>query len=460
MPWIPSPTGNTRRIRQALDVWTRLLLNVVQPRGRLEQRHGGDSEDDDQERPEPRQDEAQRTAGHVRRGGRRGDPQPEPDLPDPENRRIANILGDEGHLFRVKRARVVDEVRELYCEVRPFTNQLVHVTLRNPRYAGLETARRSYTKARHGNKRPTVTVSSREFPAIVTPEEFELVQRSLKDRRTYGDGWGRIDRNPLAGIVRCPSCDTPMLTKSTGTDTMYYGCMAKGCVKGTLYRFDFAHQAVLRAMREIAAQQVDETELSVAADAAEVRRLNQVLDELMTKEENLAQALVIPEDQGGLSPLLYAKLNKQVLESIASTKKQIQSLRKRENFLPKLREVLFELGPEDPEIGTYFRASFEAVWFKIDRVVRRTKYLSVAKAILIDGTTWGNEEPTKAERHRWRSSAVRPSRDELASLLESHTYSAIARMYEVSDTAVRKWCLKYGLAAKVARRNSANSNLV
>jgi len=37
---------------------------------------------------------------------------------------------------------------------------------------------------------------------------------------------------------------------------------------------------------------------------------------------------------------------------------------------------------------------------------------------------------------------------------EAHSYSAIARMYEVSDTAVRKWCLKDGLTAKVARRKA------
>lgn len=100
-------------------------------------------------------------------------------------RKMAEILGDEGHVFRSKQVRMVDEAREFYYDTRPFTHALVLVVLRNPRYAGLETSRRDYTKRRHGNKRPSITVPSREFPAIITPEVFERVQRFLKDRRTY-----------------------------------------------------------------------------------------------------------------------------------------------------------------------------------------------------------------------------------------------------------------------------------
>lgn len=245
-----------------------------------------------------------------------------------------------------------------------------------------------------------------------------------------------------------------MYAKSGGKETMYYGCHIKECAKGLFYRFDFAHEAALRAMREIAAQQVADEELNLDDNTETIRKLQDDLDVLLHKEENLAQALLIPEKDGGLSPLLFARLNKQIQDEVARIKKQMQSLASKDKVLPRLREVLIGLSADDPDLGKYFKATFEALWFKVDRVKQRTKYLSPAKAVLIDGKPWGNEEPSKGGDFIPCTNPDRPTREELASLLRQHSYSAIGRMYGVSYNAVKKWALKYGLVEKGARRKT------
>lgn len=44
-----------------------------------------------------------------------------------------------------------------------------------------------------------------------------------------------------------------------------------------------------------------------------------------------------------------------------------------------------------------------------------------------------------------RRKVIRPNRDELAKMIESSSYCAIARKYKVSDNAVRKWAKNFGL---------------
>jgi transposase-like protein len=40
---------------------------------------------------------------------------------------------------------------------------------------------------------------------------------------------------------------------------------------------------------------------------------------------------------------------------------------------------------------------------------------------------------------------VRPSKEELAQLVQSENMCAIGRKYGVSDNAIRKWCKYYGI---------------
>ena len=44
----------------------------------------------------------------------------------------------------------------------------------------------------------------------------------------------------------------------------------------------------------------------------------------------------------------------------------------------------------------------------------------------------------------------RPSREELKNLIRCNSFTAIARMFDVSDNAIKKWCKSYGLPHKVS----------
>ena len=44
--------------------------------------------------------------------------------------------------------------------------------------------------------------------------------------------------------------------------------------------------------------------------------------------------------------------------------------------------------------------------------------------------------------------AERPTKEELYSLLQNHSFVAVGRMFGVSDNAIRKWCRSYGLSDK------------
>jgi len=360
--------------------------------------------------------------------------------------KIASMLGQEGYVFRRKRYLEADDAgRTLVHEVKAFDSKNLRNILRNPRYAGLEVARRDYTRRGHGMKHGSITVTSREFPPIVTPEVFERVQQAVRRRKTYGDRWDRVDRNPLSGILRCPVCDHPMMAKY-GYGILYYGCYVKACAKGMLYRMDFAHEAVLRLMRQLVPQLVAEEELALDENNVELGQLNARLEALVGKADKLAEALLIDEREGGLSPVIYAKLNKQLQDEILETKTQIGALCRRELVYPRLKDALGSLDTEDPDLGEYCRSIFKALWLKVDRVERRTKYLSVARAELVTGASWGTDEPTRAASTRKLGVArPRPSKEELKALLTEESYSAIGRRFGVSDNAVRKWVLRFGL---------------
>ena len=361
------------------------------------------------------------------------------------NTKMAEILNSEGKVFRRKRLEQVDEFnRAVVFEAKPFDSKNLRNILRNPRYVGLEVARRDYSKRGHGNKRGSVMVPSREFPAIVTPEVFDRVQHGIRKRKTYGDKWDRIDRNPLSGIVRCPVCNNPMMAKY-GYGILYYGCYVKTCSKGMLYRLDLAHEATIRLMREIVPQLVADEEVILDESNQELHLLNEKLADLTRKSEKLAEALLIDEREGGLSPVGYARLNKQLQEDLSNTKQQIGALYRRELVYPRLKVLLVSLNADDPELGDYFQSVFKAVWFKVDRVERRTKYLSVAKAELVTGATWGTDEPTIPEPKKPVPAKPRPSKEELQALLGKDSYSAIARRYGVADTTIKNWARKLGL---------------
>ena len=112
---------------------------------------------------------------------------------------------------------------------------------------------------------------------------------------------------------------------------------------------------------------------------------------------------------------------------------------------PRLKDALGSLDTEDPDLGEYCRSIFKALWLKVDRVERRTKYLSVARADLVTGATWGTDEPTVPEPRKPPAAKPRPTKEELEALLAEESYSAIARRFGVADTTIKSWAQKFGL---------------
>ena len=51
----------------------------------------------------------------------------------------------------------------------------------------------------------------------------------------------------------------------------------------------------------------------------------------------------------------------------------------------------------------------------------------------------------RTKDHEQTRKVVRPSREELEKLIQNNTWTAIGRMFGVSDNAVRKWAKRYGI---------------
>ena len=57
-------------------------------------------------------------------------------------------------------------------------------------------------------------------------------------------------------------------------------------------------------------------------------------------------------------------------------------------------------------------------------------------------------EPKKRKAFKRKIKVVRPTEKELRNLLVKHNFSRVGKMFSVSDNAIRKWCLSYGMPTK------------
>ena len=54
----------------------------------------------------------------------------------------------------------------------------------------------------------------------------------------------------------------------------------------------------------------------------------------------------------------------------------------------------------------------------------------------------------KRKAFKRKIKVVRPTEEELRNLLVKHNFSRVGKMFSVSDNAIRKWCLSYGMPTK------------
>lgn len=66
----------------------------------------------------------------------------------------------------------------------------------------------------------------------------------------------------------------------------------------------------------------------------------------------------------------------------------------------------------------------------------------------------GNAQLCITCAHKKQQRAKRPNRDELKQLIRQKSFAEIGRNFNVSDNAIRKWCISYGLPKKKTEINN------
>lgn len=63
-------------------------------------------------------------------------------------------------------------------------------------------------------------------------------------------------------------------------------------------------------------------------------------------------------------------------------------------------------------------------------------------------TRWAKNGVCSECSHKTQRKVNRPEKEVLESLLHEHSFVAVSKMFGVSDNAVRKWCIGYGLSTR------------
>lgn len=122
---------------------------------------------------------------------------------------------------------------------------------------------------------------------------------------------------------------------------------------------------------------------------------------------------------------------------------------------------------EQNEDGTYrcfkYGKDGEKVYFTKDPI--RKKYCIDCGAPIRHTSTRCRECNFKFYRENYIPRAntrkvIRPSKEELETLILTKSMLEIGRMYKISDNAVRKWCKYYGLPYKKNDINKLRENLI
>jgi len=96
-------------------------------------------------------------------------------------------------------------------EGRPFASFTIQRILTNPAITGILAYGR---RPKKGNPQPQIIEKKDVFPAILTSEEWQLLQERLAIRRENPKGKGHTSAYLLSGMARCGHCRGPMTGKA------------------------------------------------------------------------------------------------------------------------------------------------------------------------------------------------------------------------------------------------------
>ncbi len=107
------------------------------------------------------------------------------------------------------------------------------------------------------------------------------------------------------------------------------------------------------------------------------------------------------------------------------------------NDLPNLRFVCPNCHTQTPTFG------------RRNNRKRKPNRCSECETIISRRSKWCQKCAAGALKHK-RRKVTWPTKEELTTLIKTHTFVALGKQFQVSDNTVRKWCISYGLPTKRA----------
>lgn len=178
---------------------------------------------------------------------------------------IANILSNE-HIeipayYHQKLGIGLWKTREIKSPYRWGSSTIVHI-LTNPSYLGhtcnFKTRKHFKDKKSHYVDQDQWNIIKDTHEPIIDQETYDTVQRMRAGIRRYPDGWGEV--YPLAGLLYCADCGSPMYIHRTGNGnrTANFSCSGYGkipvgskCASGHWVNADSVMKLIQETLREI-----------------------------------------------------------------------------------------------------------------------------------------------------------------------------------------------------------------
>ena len=178
---------------------------------------------------------------------------------------IANILSNE-HIeipayYHQKLGIGLWKTREIKSPYRWGSSTIVHI-LTNPSYLGhtcnFKTRKHFKDKNSHYVAQDQWNIIKDSHEPIIDQETYDTVQRMRAGIRRYPDGWGEV--HPLAGLLYCADCGSPMYIHRTGNGnrTANFSCSGYGkipvgskCASGHWVNADSVMKLIQETLREI-----------------------------------------------------------------------------------------------------------------------------------------------------------------------------------------------------------------
>jgi len=223
--------------------------------------------------------------------------------------------------------------RDIYHPGERFYVSTVQYLLRNPAYAGKkEINKQSLHKKNAGNK--AYRLVDAVWPAIVSPDKFENVQRLMAEN-------GQTNRNAAEpvrhvyvlsqGVLRCGRCGTVMDGRSgtgrLGIKYFYYGCPNKEC--GMRISAEEIETDVLERIKYLAAdgsileKLTEETNIRLLKQKPELEKQKTGLEK--TLEEVVGQANNLLEHWSGMDGQAGSGFVKEKLNNLAKRRTELET---------------------------------------------------------------------------------------------------------------------------------------